>query len=256
MIREKGFKIIDKVFVNLNEKDDFYETSFGNLGVDHVPISVDIVRRHGKLLSGGGVWCILNMSYDAAEGVRSRWVIESLKPIQESGVDLEEYSEVRKHFETDEWIDLLMHSIGLNPENFNRRGRSIQLSRLITHVENYYNFVELGPKGTGKSHISSELSLHGVLVSGGDVTSARLFVSNTGRGKIGLVGFWDIICLDEVEQVVGSKRTDGDMVNIMQSYMANKSFNRGKETSQAYASMAFFTHPNIEVSRYFLFQRH
>ena len=115
---------------------------------------------------------------------------------------------------------------------------------------------ELGPKGTGKSHISSELSLHGVLVSGGDVTSARLFVSNTGRGKIGLVGFWDIICLDEVEQVVGSKRTDGDMVNIMQSYMANKSFNRGKETCQAYASMAFFTHPNIEVSRYFLFQRH
>lgn len=196
------------------------------------------------------------MSYDAAEGVRSRWVIESLKPIQESGVDLEEYSEVRKHFETDEWIDLLMHSIGLNPENFNRRGRSIQLSRLITHVENYYNFVELGPKVTGKSHISSELSLLGVLVSGGDVTRARLFVSNTGRGKIGLVGFWDIICLDEFEQVIGSKRADGDMVNIMQNYMANKSFNRGKETIQAYASMAFVIHPNIEVSRYFLLQRH
>ena len=239
-IREKGsYKIIDKIFVNLNEKDDLYETTFANLGIDHVPIADAIVRKHEKLLSGGGVWCILNMGYDSAEGVKSRWVIESVKPIQVSGVDLEEYIETRQHFETEEWIDLLMHSIGLNPEFFNRRGKLIQLSRLITHVENNYNFVELGPKGTGKSHIFSELSPHGVLVSGGDVTSARLFVSNTGRGKIGLVGYWDIICLDEFEQVIGSKRADGDMVNIMQNYMANKSFNRGKETIQAYASMAF-----------------
>lgn len=239
-IREKGsHKIIDKIFVNLNEKDDIYETTFANLGIDHVPIADSIVRKHEKLLSGGGVWCILNMGYDSSEGVKSRWVIESVKPIQVSGVDLEEYIDIRKHFETEEWIDLLMHSIGLNPEYFNRRGKLIQLSRLITHVENNYNFIELGPKGTGKSHIFSELSPHGVLVSGGDVTSARLFVSNTGRGKIGLVGYWDIICLDEFEQVVGSKRADGDMVNIMQNYMANKSFNRGKETIQAYASMAF-----------------
>lgn len=239
-IREKGsHKIIDKIFVNLNEKDDLYETTFANLGIDHVPIADSIVRKHEKLLSGGGVWCILNMGYDSSEGVKSRWVIESVKPIQVSGVDLEEYIEIRKHFETEEWIDLLMHSIGLNPEYFNRRGKLIQLSRLITHVENNYNFIELGPKGTGKSHIFSELSPHGVLVSGGDVTSARLFVSNTGRGKIGLVGYWDIICLDEFEQVLGSKRADGDMVNIMQNYMANKSFNRGKETIQAYASMAF-----------------
>lgn len=239
-IREKGsHKIIDKIFVNLNEKDDLYETTFANLGIDHVPIADSIVRKHEKLLSGGGVWCILNMGYDSSEGVKSRWVIESVKPIQVSGVDLDEYIEIRKQFETEEWIDLLMHSIGLNPEYFNRRGKLIQLSRLITHVENNYNFIELGPKGTGKSHIFSELSPHGVLVSGGDVTSARLFVSNTGRGKIGLVGYWDTICLDEFEQVVGSKRADGDMVNIMQNYMANKSFNRGKETIQAYASMAF-----------------
>ncbi|KOH46102.1 ATP-dependent Lon protease [Sunxiuqinia dokdonensis] len=190
LIREKGsFKIIDKVFVNLNEKDDFYETSFANLGVEHVPISDEIVKRHGKLLSGGGVWCILNMTYDSAEGVRSYWVIESLKPIHVSEVDVEEYAETRKQFKTEEWIDLLMHSIGLNPENFNRRGKLIQLWCLITRVENNYNFVELGPKGTGKSHIFSELSPHGVLVSGVDVTSARLFVSNSGRGKIGLVGF-------------------------------------------------------------------
>lgn len=239
-IRERGtHKVIDKVFVSLNEKDDLYETGFANLGIDHVPISSEIVTKHKKLLSGGGVWCIITVGYDSSEGVRSRWIIETLKPIQVSGVDLEEYIGIRKEFEAEEWIDLLMHSIGLNPEFFNRRGKLIQLSRLITHVENNYNFVELGPKGTGKSHIFSELSPHGVLVSGGDVTSARLFVSNTGKGKIGLVGFWDVICLDEFEQVVGSKRADGDMVNIMQNYMANKSFNRGKETIQAYASMAF-----------------
>lgn len=239
-IREKGsFKIIDKISVNLNEKDDLYETTFSNLGISHVPIADSIVRKYEKLLSGGGVWCIMTMSYDSAEGVKSRWVIETVKPIQVSGVDLEEYIEARKHFDSEEWIDLLMHSIGLNPEYFNHRGKLIQLSRLITHVENNFNFLELGPKGTGKSHIFSELSPHGVLVSGGDVTSARLFVSNTGKGKIGLVGYWDVICLDEFEQVVGSKRSDGDMVNIMQNYMANKSFNRGKETVQAYASMAF-----------------
>ena len=112
-IREKGsHKIIDKIFVNLNEKDDLYETTFANLGIDHAPIADSIVRKHEKLLSGGGVWCILTMGYDAAEGVKSRWVIESVKPIQVSGVDLEELIEKRQYFETEEWIDLLMHSIG------------------------------------------------------------------------------------------------------------------------------------------------
>lgn len=240
LIRGRGsYKIIDKVNVSLNEKDDFYEATFENLNATKVFVGDSIVKSHPKLLSGGGVWCIIQMGYDHSDGARSRWIIESLKPIQVSGVNLEEFREKRKEFTTEEWIDLLMHTIGLNPEHFNRRGKLIQISRLITHVENNYNFVELGPKGTGKSHIFSELSPHGVLVSGGDVTSARLFVSNTGRGKVGLVGYWDVVCLDEFEQVVGSKRSDGDMVNIMQNYMANKSFNRGKETIQAYASMAF-----------------
>jgi len=126
----------------------------------------------------------------------------------------------------------------LNPENFSRRDKFIQLSRLVTHVENNFNFIELGPKGTGKSHIFSELSPHGVLVSGGDVSKARLFVNNNGN-KIGLVGYWDVVALDEFEQEKGSKRTDGDLVKIMQNYMANQSFNRGKETYQATASMAF-----------------
>ena len=167
-----------------------------------------------------------------------RWVIADLKPIQASNVDLEEYKALRANFSTEEWIDVLMHSIGLLPETFSRRDKFIQLSRLIPHVENNYNFIELGPKGTGKSHIFSELSPHGVLVTGGDVSKARLFVNNTCN-KIGLVGFWDVVALDEFEQEKGGKRTDGDLVKIMQNYMANQSFNRGKETYQATASMAF-----------------
>jgi ATP-dependent Lon protease len=239
-IREKGsYKIIDKVKVVLNDKDDYYESSFENLSVSKVHVPDNIVKNHPKLLSGEGVWCIVSIGYDHSDGAKTRWLIETLKPIQVSGVDLDDYREKRQSFTTDEWLDLLVQSIGLNPEYFNRRGKLIQISRLITHVENNYNYVELGPKGTGKSHIFSELSPHGVLVSGGDVTSARLFVSNTGKGKVGLVGYWDVVCLDEFEQVVGSKRSDGDMVNIMQNYMANKSFNRGKESVQAYASMAF-----------------
>lgn len=132
----------------------------------------------------------------------------------------------------------MLYTIGLNPEYFTTRGKLIQISRLITHVENNYNFIELGPKGTGKSHIFSELSPHGVLVSGGDVSKARLFVNNNGD-KIGLVGYWDVVALDEFEQEVGSKRADGDLVKIMQNYMANQSFNRGKDTYQATASLAF-----------------
>jgi len=240
IIKDKGnYKIIDKINVTLNEKNDIYEASFANLGPNKVPISSSIIKKHRKLLSGGGVWCIVSMAYDTSEDAESRWLIENLKPIQVSGVELDEYKSKRKEFTTEEWTDLLMHSIGLDPQYFNRRGKLIQLSRLIPHVENNYNFIELGPKGTGKSHVFSELSPHGVLVSGGDLSSARLFVSNVGKGRIGLVGYWDIVCLDEFEQVVGSKRSDGDMVNIMQNYMANKSFNRGKETFQAYASMAF-----------------
>lgn len=239
-IRErKQHKIIDKISVVLNERLDRYEATFSNLGIKNVHIADRFVKQHKKLLSGGGVWCILTMGYDDSEEALSRWMIDSVKPIQVSGVNPEEYIEKRESFSTEEWLDFLMHSIGLNPEHFNRRGKLIQLSRLIPHVENNFNYIELGPKGTGKSHVFSELSPHGVLVSGGDVTSARLFVSNVGKGQVGLVGYWDVVCLDEFEQVKGSRRSDGDLVNIMQNYMANKTFNRGKETVQAYASMAF-----------------
>ncbi len=240
-IRSSGsYKIIDKINVSLNDTQaNIYEANFANLGLKKVPITDKMVMENPKLLSGGGVWCILDMGFSHADDISMRWVIVSLKPIQVANVDLEEYIELRKEFTSDEWIDLLMHSIGLNPEYFSKRDKFIQLSRLIPHVENNYNFIELGPKGTGKSHIFSELSPHGVLVSGGDVSKANLFVRNTGKNPLGLVGYWDVIALDEFEQEKGSKRTDGDLVKIMQNYMANQSFNRGKETYQATASMAF-----------------
>lgn len=238
-IREEGsYKIIDKINVSLNDRANIYEAEFANLGLKKVPIPDAMVSEHNKLLSGGGVWCILTMGYSHADEASVRWVIVDLKPIQVANVDLQEYIDLRKNFTTEEWLDLLMHSIGLKPEYFSTRDKFIQLSRLIPHVENNYNFIELGPKGTGKSHIFSELSPHGVLVSGGDVSKARLFVNNTGN-KIGLVGYWDVVALDEFEQEKGGKRTDGDLVKIMQNYMANQSFNRGKETYQATASMAF-----------------
>lgn len=238
-IRDKqNYKIIDKVNVSLNDRANIYEAELANLGVKNIPISDNIVMQNKKLLSGGGVWCIVTMGYSHEEDIKVRWLIEDVKPIQVSNISVADYIEARKNFSTDEWIDLLMHSIGLNPEFFNKRGKLIQLSRLITHTENNYNFIELGPKGTGKSHIFSELSPHGVLVSGGDVSKARLFVNNTGN-KIGLVGYWDVIALDEFEQDKGSKRVDGDLVKILQNYMANQSFNRGKETYQATASLAY-----------------
>jgi len=238
-IREAGnYKIIDKINVELNDKLNIYEADFSNLGIKNIPISDDIVKKNKKLLSGGGVWSILSMEFNHSDDATIRWEIHDLKPIQVADVDLNEYLEIRKKFTSDEWIDLLMHSIGLDPEFFNKRGKLIQLSRLITHTENNFNLIELGPKGTGKSHIFSELSPHGVLVSGGDVSKARLFVNNVGN-KIGLVGYWDVVALDEFEQEKGSKRVDGDLVKIMQNYLANQSFNRGKESYQAQASMAF-----------------
>ena len=238
-IRSVGsHKVIDKINVVLNERSNQYQAEFSNLGLRGVPVSDFIVDTNQKLLSGAGVWCILTMAYSHEDDSDMRWVIADLKPIQVANVDVEDYCQRRAEFSTEEWMDLLMHSIGLNPEFFSQRDKFIQLSRLIPHVENNYNFIELGPKGTGKSHIFSELSPHGVLVSGGDVSKARLFVNNSGN-RIGLVGYWDVVALDEFEQEKGGKRTDGDLVKIMQNYMANQSFNRGKETYQATASMAF-----------------
>lgn len=240
-IREQGrFRVIDKVSVELNDKQqNQYEAGFANLGIRNIPISDDIVQRNPKLLSGNGVWCILTMVYNHSDTAKIRWEIEDVKPIQISAVDVDEFVEQRKNFTTDEWIDLMIQTIGLKPEVFNKRGKLIQLSRLLPHVENNYNFIELGPKGTGKSHVFQELSPHGVLVSGGDVTSARLFVKYSGNKEIlGLVGYWDVVAWDEFEHQPG-KRIDPVMIDTMQNYLANKSFNRGKGSHEASASMGF-----------------
>lgn len=239
-IREAGrFRIIDKISVQLNDRADLYEATFANLGLNRIPIGSEYVKKNPKLLSGNGVWSIININYLSGEDIKVRWEIENLKPIQISNISLQEYIEQRKNFSTEEWIDLLVHTVGLNPEKLNRREKFITLARLLPLVENNFNFMELGPKGTGKSHVFSELSPYGVLVSGGDVTSARLFSKISGNNEIlGLVGYWDVVAWDEYEQQKG-KTIDAVLVDTMQNYLANKTFNRGKATHEASASMAF-----------------
>lgn len=236
-IREKGsHRIIDKVSVRLNDRKDVYEADFANLGLNKVLISDMVVKDHKKLLSSG-VWCIVNMGYmPTEERDSSPWIIENLKPIQIANIDVEEYKETRKHFSKEEWIDALLQSIGLNPKEFSYRSKLLQLSRLIPFAENNYNLIELGPKGTGKSHIYSEMSPHGMLISGGEVSKAKLFVNNT-TGDIGLVGYWDVVAYDEFAGK--DKKADRGLVDILKNYMANKSFSRGTQVYGASASMVF-----------------
>ena len=190
-------------------------------------VDTTTVKDHPRLLVSG-VWCIADLGYEYTEDKNvSPWVLSGLKPIQLSQFDFEGYVEARKQFTFEEWIDLLMQSIGFNPEMFDLRRKLIQLVRLITFCERNYNFIELGPKGTGKSHIFSEFSPHGILLSGGEVTVAKLFVNNA-TGKIGLVGYWDCVAFDEF---AGKKKSvDKALVDILKNYMANKSFSRGVET--------------------------
>ena len=232
-------RIIDKVNVTLNEKSDEYQASFANLGLSGVPVGTQYGKANPKLVSGNGVWCIVTLGYISGEDVRVRWEIQTLKPIQISNIDLQDYIDQRKNFTTEEWLDFMMHTVGLNPDGLNRREKFITLARLLPFVENNFNFVELGPKGTGKSHVFQELSPYGVLVSGGDVTSARLFVKMSGNREIlGLVGYWDAVAWDEFEQQKG-RNVDAVLIDTMQNYLANKSFNRGKATHEASASMVF-----------------
>lgn len=236
-VREKGsHRIIDKVSVRLNDKQDQYEASFANLGLNRIPIADHIIKSHQKLLSTG-VWCLLTLAYVSSdEKGTNPWIIESLKPIQVSDSDLEEYKTARKGFSTEEWMDALLQTMGLNPAEFTLRSKLIQLTRLVPFVENNYNLIELGPKGTGKSHIFSELSPHGILISGGEVSKAKLFVNNSS-GEIGLVGYWDVVAYDEFAGK--TKSTDRGLVDIMKNYMANKSFSRGTQVYGASASMVF-----------------
>ena len=246
VIRERGrHKVIDKISVALNDKKDIYEATFANLGLKQVPVDADTVKRHPKLLVSG-VWCIADVEYMYTDDRdNSPWILDTIKPIQLSRFDFDVYLAARREFTTEEWIDLIMQSIGFNPEMFDHRGKLLQLVRLIPFCERNYNLIELGPKGTGKSHIYSEFSPHGILISGGEVTVAKLFVNNA-TGKIGLVGYWDTVAFDEFAG--RKKRANKALVDILKNYMANKSFSRGIETLGAEASMVYVGNTQHNVS--------
>jgi ATP-dependent Lon protease len=245
-IKERGtHKVIDKLTVELNDKGGFYEVEFTNLGLKKVPIEVDFIKRYPKLLVGG-IWAITDVEYELpADPKASPWQISSVKPIQVAGVDHDEFLKARAQFTTDEWIDVLMQSVGFNPEPFTRRGKLLTLIRLIPFCERNYNLLELGPKGTGKSHVYAEFSPHGMLISGSEVTAPKLFVSNA-NGKIGLVGYWDCICFDEFAGK--DKKVDKTLVDIMKNYMANRTFSRGIEQLTAEASMVFMGNTQKSVA--------
>lgn len=236
-IREMGrHRVIDQISVSLNEKTDSYEATFDNLGIKKVAVDSGTIKAHPKLLVTG-VWCIADVQYEFSDDERiSPWILETIKPIQIAKVDYESYREIRSSFTTDEWINLLMQSIGFDPEAFGHRAKLLQLMRLIPFVERNYNIIELGPKGTGKSHIYSEFSPHGQLISGGEVTIPKLFVNNS-NGRIGLVGYWDVVAFDEFAG--REKTTNKALVDVMKNYMANKTFSRGVTPMGADASFAF-----------------
>ncbi|MDK0863981.1 protease Lon-related BREX system protein BrxL [Clostridium perfringens] len=244
-IRELGqYSVIDKITVKLNEKKDLYEAEFSNLGLKGVPIAPYYVKEYDKLLQGG-IWCILKMDYYFDEEVKnaSPFNISNLKPIQMPNMDIEEIFDGRKNFSKDEWIDLIIRSTGMEPTNLEENVKWHMLLRLVPLVENNYNLCELGPRGTGKSHVYKEISPNSILVSGGQTTVANLFY-NMSQRKIGLVGMWDTVAFDEV---AGIRFKDKDGIQIMKDYMASGSFARGKEEKNASASMVFVGNINQSI---------
>lgn len=244
-LREIGsYTVIDKVTVKLNYRTDTYEAEFSNLGLRGVPISHTYPSEYERLLAGG-IWCIVQMEYyyDEEDKRGIPFVIRKLTPVQMPGIDMDEMKEARKYFTDEEWIDVVLRSTGMEPDNFNTREKWLHLARLIPLVENNYNFCELGPRGTGKSHIYKEISPNSILVSGGQTTVANLFY-NMATKQVGLVGMWDCVAFDEV---AGITFKDKDGVQIMKDYMASGSFARGKEEKAASASFAFVGNINQSV---------
>ncbi|MGL6107483.1 protease Lon-related BREX system protein BrxL [Romboutsia sp.] len=244
-IRELGkYTVIDKLTVKLNAKKDQYEAEFSNLGLKNVPIAPHYIKDYDKLL-GGGIWCILKMDYYFDEDAKdeSPFNISSLNPIQMPNLDLNEIMEGRKNFTKEEWIDALIRSIGMEPTNLEEKVKWHMLLRMVPLVENNYNLCELGPRGTGKSHIYKEISPNSILVSGGQTTVANLFYNMSSR-QIGLVGMWDTVAFDEV---AGITFKDKDGIQIMKDFMASGSFARGREEKAASASMVFVGNINQSV---------
>lgn len=244
-IKEQGiYTIIDKVTVRLNERQDIYQAEFSNLGIKDAYISEDIVKKYEKLLVGG-IWCIVKVSYtfDDVEKHKIPFTASSLDPIQLPNMDLTGLFEGRKNFTKEEWMDVLIRSMGIEPSQLTDIQKWHFIERAVPLVENNYNLCELGPRGTGKSHIYKEISPNSILVSGGQTTVANLFY-NMGQKKIGLVGMWDCVAFDEV---AGITFKDKDGIQIMKDYMASGSFARGKEEKNANASMVFVGNVNQSV---------
>ena len=243
-IRERGsLKVIDKVTVRLNEKRDVYEALLSNLGTKGVEIGTETVRKYEKLLAGG-IWSIITMHYFYEEGQKgSPFIIDALNPIQMPNMDMDELFAGRRQFTEAQWIDVLLRSCGYEPTQFDERTKWHLLCRLVPLVENNYNVCELGPRGTGKSHIYKEISPNSILVSGGQTTVANLFYNLASR-TVGLVGLWDVVAFDEV---AGISFKDNAGVQIMKDYMASGSFARGRDQVNADASMVFVGNINQPV---------
>lgn len=244
-LRSKGFfTVIDKVTINLNIRKDRYEAEFSNLGIKEIPVSEEYPQKYDRLLCGG-IWCIVQLEYeyDEEDKFSSPIKIAKLNPIQMPHVDINELKKGRKAFTKNEWIDVILRSIGMEPDQLNEREKWLLLLRLVPLIENNYNLCELGPRSTGKSHVYKEISPNSILVSGGQTTVANLFY-NMGKRTIGLVGLWDCVAFDEV---AGIKFKDKDGIQIMKDYMASGSFARGKEEKAASASMVFVGNINQSV---------
>ena len=244
-IKENGtYTVIDKLSVKLNERIDQYEADFLFLGIKGIYVHPKYVRDYDKLLAGG-IWCIVDLTYfyNEDEKKQSPFVINDITPIQMPNLDKNEILDARRNFTKEEWIDFLLRSCGMEPTQFEYRVKWHLLARLVPLIENNVNTCELGPRGTGKSHIYKELSPNSILISGGQTTVANLFY-NMGRRQIGLVGLWDCVAFDEV---AGINFKDKDGVQIMKDYMASGSFARGKEAIQANASMVFVGNINQSV---------
>ena len=245
VLRQRGsYTVIDKITVNLNIKRDSYEAEFSNLGLKNIPIDEEYPAKFDRLLCGG-IWCIVQLDYEYMEEDRNGTPISirKLTPIQMPHVDIEELKQGRKAFTQDEWMDVLLRSIGMEPDTLTYREKWLLLIRMIPLVENNFNLCELGPRSTGKSHLYKEISPNSILVSGGQTTVANLFY-NMGRKTVGLVGLWDCVAFDEV---AGIRFKDKDGIQIMKDYMASGSFARGKEEKAASASMVFVGNINQSV---------
>lgn len=245
VLRKNGsHTVIDMITVELNIRDDRFYATFSNLGLRGIPIADEYPEKHDRLLCGG-IWCIVQLEYEYIEEEKNDCPIHirKLTPIQMPHVDLDELKRGRKNFTKDEWIDVLLRSIGMEPDTLSYREKWLLITRMLPLVENNFNLCELGPRSTGKSHLYKEISPNSILVSGGQTTVANLFY-NMSRKSVGLVGLWDCVAFDEV---AGIRFKDKDGIQIMKDYMASGSFARGKEEKAASASMVFVGNINQSV---------